>query len=601
MSRTSYPRGLRFAAVAALAALLAALPAVPAWASATPTITAVPSVTHVGRTITVRGTGLEDSTAITLGGTALGSVTPSADGSAVTATVPAGATSGFVHVHTSSPGDVTSADSVTVAPAPTLSGLAGAVGDRAAVLTWTAGGTGAAVVRDVTGVPDPVTPTDGRAVAVSGLQARDTAFTNTESRRYAVWAADADGTTSVSPTEVTVATAGLVPTTLTLATSVPAVPYGRAVTLAGTLTREGGVPSPNQPVEIYGRTGGLLDTRLLRRVLTAADGTLRTSITPSRSTDYQLRFAGDAFSAASGSPHHSVLVLPRITARFAPPAIVLHETSALTGQVVPPLSGALLTVQQWLGGAWHDVTRTRTASNGTYAVPMSPRLGVYTFRVVLPGSAALLRAASNAAALRVDARDLVDGLQGDDVLALQHFLASLHYEPGTLNGYFGYDLHHAVMTFQKVERLPVTGRWTKVERTRSGRPTAWTLRYPGPGRAVEIDITRQVLVLSQAGVVVKIIDVSTGTEQPYTFQGVSDIAHTPRGRFSIYYKIDGIRISKLGELYKPNYFFKGWAIHGSGSVPNYPASHGCVRITNPNADRLFPVLVKGTPVTLYDE
>ena len=36
------------------------------------------------------------------------------------------------------------------------------------------------------------------------------------------------------------------------------------------------------------------------------------------------------------------------------------------------------------------------------------------------------------------------------------------------------------------------------------------------------------------------------------------------------------------------YFFKGWAIHGSPSVPAYPASHGCVRISNADADWLFP-------------
>ena len=78
-------------------------------------------------------------------------------------------------------------------------------------------------------------------------------------------------------------------------------------------------------------------------------------------------------------------------------------------------------------------------------------------------------------------------------------------------------------------------------------------------------------------------------------------AHTPRGTFSIYRKIDGIRVSKLGELYRPSYFYKGWAIHGNGSVPTYPASHGCVRITNHAADLLFSTLAVGTKVVVYDE
>ena len=32
----------------------------------------------------------------------------------------------------------------------------------------------------------------------------------------------------------------------------------------------------------------------------------------------------------------------------------------------------------------------------------------------------------------------------------------------------------------------------------------------------------------------------------------------------------------------PNYFIGGYAIHGY-PVPNYPASHGCIRVPIPNA------------------
>jgi lipoprotein-anchoring transpeptidase ErfK/SrfK len=35
----------------------------------------------------------------------------------------------------------------------------------------------------------------------------------------------------------------------------------------------------------------------------------------------------------------------------------------------------------------------------------------------------------------------------------------------------------------------------------------------------------------------------------------------------------------LGQIYRPKYFVGGVAIHGSNSVPDYPASHGCVRVT----------------------
>jgi N-acetylmuramoyl-L-alanine amidase len=31
-------------------------------------------------------------------------------------------------------------------------------------------------------------------------------------------------------------------------------------------------------------------------------------------------------------------------------------------------------------------------------------------------------------------------------------------------------------------------------------------------------------------------------------------------------------------MYRPNYFYGGYAVPGMTSVPAYPASHGCVRM-----------------------
>jgi hypothetical protein len=261
----------------------------------------------------------------------------------------------------------------------------------------------------------------------------------------------------------------------------------------------------------------------------------------------------------------------------------------------------VLLVQRRVGTTWQTYAHVRTASDGTYRFPLLMPVGVHGFRVVLPAMAGLATAISPQAVLRVEPRNLIDGMSGPDVLSLQQLLTRLHYDTGRLDGRYGYDLHHAVMAFQKVERLPATGYWGNAERLRGTHPTAWRVRYPSAGRAVEIDITRQVLVLSQAGVVQRIIDVSTGSGKTYYQDGHLNVAHTPRGHFSVFYKINGIRISKLGALYKPSYFYQGYAVHGSASVPSYPASHGCVRITNPNADRLFPLLTLHTPVTLYDE
>lgn len=483
--------------------------------------------------------------------------------------------------------------------------LSVAIGDRFADLAWTDGDGVGAIVRDVSGLTSPYLPTQGRAVTTSSATAaHDTGFTNSALTTYAIWSTSSDGTTSANPLVQDVAAAPLVPTSISLNISHVQLDYGVPVTLDGVLTRTVGsvsMPVAGQPLDVVGVDGGTNHSVLLKRVTTDAAGKVRTTLRPYRTLTLTLRFAGDAFSKAAVSNAKTLRVVPRIGASVSPAAIVLHETSAVTGSVAPAYRNARVLLQAYYSHAWHSLAETRTSATGTYGFTISPALGLHAYRAVLTATPAWVAAGSPAVDLRVDARDLASGMQGSDVLALQQRLKALHYEPGALDGRFGYDLTHAVIAFQKVERLTRTGRWTKAERVRVAHPTAWKVRYPSSGLAVEIDITRQVLVLSKAGVVQKVIDVSTGSERVYYQEGVRNVAHTPRGRFHITHKIDGIRVSKLGELYRPSYFYQGYAIHGNGSVPATPASHGCVRITNPNADRLFTTLVVGTPVAVYDE
>lgn len=590
------PRRRVLAAASAVCAALAlcALPG-DALASATPTIDSVPSVVSTGDRLTITGSGLEDTSSVTLGSSALTDLAISGT-TQVTGLVPPGAVSGPVHVLTASGGTTTSAATVTVHPA--VMGLAGRVGDHAALITWTAAGSGPTIVRDVTSMTGPFTPADGAAVPVSGLSARDTAFANTASRTYAVWATNSDGTTSDAAATVTVVPA-VVGTTVTLARSLAVAPWGRTVVLSGKLTMAG-LPLAAHVVDLYAASAGHANA-FVRHLSTAVDGTFSTPVQPARATDYSVSFAGDAFSGPSNVPHGLVRVIARVSESFTPSTILRGSTTVLRGQVLPRLAGVVLTVQERRSTTWVTTGHVRTRSDGSYVSSLSPAVGVHATRVVLPAQPGLSAAASPTTVLRVDPRNLSDGMTGTDVLALQKLLTAQHYDVGALSSRFGYDLHHAVMAFQKIHRLPATGAWGNAERLLATRALPYKVRFPSSGKAVEIDITRQVLVMSQGGAIIRILDVSTGSGKVYYQDGARNVAHTPRGHFKVFYKINGTRISKLGALYKPNYFFQGYAIHGSASVPSFPASHGCVRITNPNADRLFPVLPYGTPVTVFDE
>jgi len=187
-----------------------------------------------------------------------------------------------------------------------------------------------------------------------------------------------------------------------------------------------------------------------------------------------------------------------------------------------------------------------------------------------------------------------------EVLEAERLLNELGYWSGNGDGIWDPLSRHALVAFQKVEGRERTGRLT-AEELQALRDARRPQPVEGGPPHVEVDIRRQVLfVVDGEGVVVKIIPVSTGSEGRYFDQGEWQRAHTPRGRFKVERKIEGWRRSTLGLMYYPNYFSGGFAIHGSLSVPAYPASHGCVRIPMFAAKEFSEMAPVGTEVIVHD-
>ena len=182
---------------------------------------------------------------------------------------------------------------------------------------------------------------------------------------------------------------------------------------------------------------------------------------------------------------------------------------------------------------------------------------------------------------------LEDDASGPQVAALQRRLEALGYWVGPIDGVFGDLTRQAVYAFQKYEGLSVDGVVGAVTRARLGdavrpRPLHAT------GDHVEIDKSRQLLFVVRGGDVMWVFNSSTGSEDPYRFEGDTYDAETPTGAFSVLRDIDGWRTSRLGRLYRPKYFTTtGIAVHGSASVPPSPASHGCVRVSLAAMDVLW--------------
>jgi peptidoglycan hydrolase-like protein with peptidoglycan-binding domain len=194
---------------------------------------------------------------------------------------------------------------------------------------------------------------------------------------------------------------------------------------------------------------------------------------------------------------------------------------------------------------------------------------------------------------------LLPGMQGEPVRALQQRLVALHYDPGAIDGRYGGGLTSAVMAFQKVAGILRNGRATvDVLAAIAAATDPAPLLPDGGATRIEVDLRRQVLFFWKDGALARIIPVSTGNGKKYCAEGICGVAVTPSGSFRVERRIKGQRKSYLGLLYDPLYFYGGYAIHGSPSVPGYPASHGCVRIPMHVSRWMFDNVENRTPVYL---
>ncbi|OAB86512.1 spore cortex-lytic enzyme [Janibacter melonis] len=182
------------------------------------------------------------------------------------------------------------------------------------------------------------------------------------------------------------------------------------------------------------------------------------------------------------------------------------------------------------------------------------------------------------------------GSRGSRVRSLQRTLRLNGYWCRSTNGVYDSTTQQAVMTLQKVRGLSRDGvcgpnTWKAVDSIR--RPVARTKS----GSIMEIDKSRQIILVVRDGRVKWAFNTSTGNNKRYwsSASGRYTTASTPSGRFTFQRAINGMRRAPLGNLWRPRYFNGGIAIHGSPSIPGYPASHGCARLDNKAIDYIWSV------------
>jgi peptidoglycan hydrolase-like protein with peptidoglycan-binding domain len=196
------------------------------------------------------------------------------------------------------------------------------------------------------------------------------------------------------------------------------------------------------------------------------------------------------------------------------------------------------------------------------------------------------------------------GSVGTRTKAIQAALKAQHYDPGEPDGKFGTKTTMAVWAFQQLHGLPADGIvGPQTEAFILGNPAQGMMRPAMGPTHTEVDLTKQVMIVWRDGAPVLITHVSTGSGVAYcedTKEGKNcGDAVTPTGTYAFGRRVEGWREAPLGRLYNPVYFNGGIAVHGAASVPDHPASHGCVRIPMSIAE-YFPTLVNtGDPIEVF--
>jgi hypothetical protein len=188
--------------------------------------------------------------------------------------------------------------------------------------------------------------------------------------------------------------------------------------------------------------------------------------------------------------------------------------------------------------------------------------------------------------LRVLAPHAGFGSRGPFVRLIQQQLSRLHlyipqtgvYDSGTG---LAMDAYHRLLGWGTYQTLDTR----TIDALLDGKGT-FHVRFPGHGRHAEGDLANQLLALIDGNKVYWIFPISSG--KPST--------PTILGDYHIYSRVPGYLPDGM---YYSDFFIRGYAIHGYDPAPDYPASHGCMRLPIVDAISAFNWLALGDWVDTY--
>lgn len=322
--------------------------------------------------------------------------------------------------------------------------------------------------------------------------------------------------------------------------------------------------------------------KIVRRDATDGNGAFTSTFMPKAGGIYRARLT----KVAATSPTATLAVLPTISIVEASALAFSHATATIK---VSPASyaGKVAFAVSLAGKITGKETKRAEKGEVTISVPTTIFGRYRLVATAMPSGG--LGGATTTKVIRAEGRIVSPGSQGPDIRFLRARLADLQiYVPGVSSTY-SWQLYDSVIAFQKAYNFSRTGTFDAPQWRKLQSAHVVHARYTGSGHHIEVDQGRQIGMYVVNGVVTRVWPVSTGAG-----------GGTPDGTFAVYRKstYDWDYQFKLWLPYA-SYIHNGIALHGFDSVPTYPASHGCIRIPQWIAPKVYTIDPIGEIVRIY--
>jgi hypothetical protein len=263
----------------------------------------------------------------------------------------------------------------------------------------------------------------------------------------------------------------------------------------------------------------------------------------------------------------------------------------VTGVVRPYVAGQTVVVTATLNKRRFKteklrIKRSRNGGFGTFSEPVrGPRSGIVRVSVTHARTNQMVGFTSQRAVAALVPRAGY-GSRGLFVGLVQQRLSALHVyvaQSGVYDEYtrLAIDAYHRLLGWGVSEQLDAR----TVAALLKGQGS-FQVRFPHDGVHVEGNLGKQLLALIDGSEVYRIYPISSG--KPST--------PTILGHFRVYQRTPGYLPDGM---YFSDFFSGGYAIHGYDPAPDYPASHGCMRLPIIDAISVYNWLALGDGVDVY--